>query len=414
MNILYLRTHYYLNVKVGGSVSHTAGVINSLSKKHNVVVYSNEILPHINNVQLHVIKPVLIKHLPNHINELIYNIKIIKKLKNIDKFDAIYHRYSGFSFAPSYLAKKNNITLILEYNGSEVWMTKHWTHWTQPVLYYPKILCDLYYNHIRIPIISIIENYNLKSANLIVVVSKAMANELLNRGISLDKILINPNGVDITKFNPYVKFDDILEKFNLHNRTILGFIGSFSIWHGVENIVLAYNKLISESEYYKNITKLLLIGDGPLMPNVKELISKLQIQNNVITTGIIPHDLTPKYLNACDILINATVPNPDGSEFFGSPTKLFEYMAMGKAIISSNIGQMAEILENYQDAILVKAGDIDELKYAMKILINDHELRKKLGMNAREKVTKNYSWDIHVDRIINKLYEIKFQNKTLK
>jgi len=108
-------------------------------------------------------------------------------------------------------------------------------------------------------------------------------------------------------------------------------------------------------------------------------------------------------LSACDVLINSTVPNPDGSEFLGSPTKLFEYMAMGKAIICSNMAQMAKILEHNKTAYMVKPADIDELMNSMKILIDDEKMRKILGKNAREEVLAKYTWDKHVERILERI-----------
>ena len=90
-----------------------------------------------------------------------------------------------------------------------------------------------------------------------------------------------------------------------------------------------------------------------------------------------PFSEIPEYLSVCDILLSPQVQNSDGTEFFGSPTKIFEYMAMGKAIISSNMAQMAEILEDRKTAILVKPADIDDMKDAMIELIENKNLREE-------------------------------------
>ena len=143
-----------------------------------------------------------------------------------------------------------------------------------------------------------------------------------------------------------------------------------------------------------------MIGDGIRMPEVKERILEYNLEKNAVLTGLIPQEQGAKFLSACDILINATVPNPDGSEFFGSPTKLFEYMAMGKAIICSNMAQMSEILEHGKTAYMVEPGNIDELATAMKGLVDDGELRQRLGDSARDEVIQKYTWDKHVDKIL--------------
>ena len=143
-----------------------------------------------------------------------------------------------------------------------------------------------------------------------------------------------------------------------------------------------------------------MIGDGVRMPVVKKYILEFGLQENVALAGLILQDQGAKFLNACDILINATIPNPDGSEFFGSPTKLFEYMAMGKAIICSDMAQMSEILEHGKTAYMVEPGNIDELATAMKELVDDSELRQRLGGSARDEVIQKYTWDRHVDKIL--------------
>ena len=194
--------------------------------------------------------------------------------------------------------------------------------------------------------------------------------------------------------------DRALEKYNLENKIVIGFIGTFGQWHGAENIALAFGKLLKKSPEYKNKAKLFMIGDGVRMPIVKKHILEFNLQENVVLTGLIPQEQGAKFLSACDILINATVPNPDGSEFFGSPTKLFEYMAMGKAIICSDMAQMSEILEHGKTAYMVEPGNIDELATAMKELVDDGELKQRLGDSARDEVIQKYTWDKHVDKIL--------------
>ena len=215
-----------------------------------------------------------------------------------------------------------------------------------------------------------------------------------------NKIIVNPNGIDESKYNPQIKCDDVKQKYNLENKIVIGCIGTFGQWHGAENIALAFGRLLKKYPEYKNKAKLFMIGDGIRMSAVKKYILEFDLQENVILTGLIRQDYGAKFLSTCDILINATVPNPDGSEFFGSPTKLFEYMAMGKAIICSDMAQMSEILEHGKTAYMVEPGNIDELMTAMKKFIDDKELRYRLGINAREEVLQKYTWDKHVDKIL--------------
>lgn len=400
MKILYLRTLYWFNLKAGGSVGHTAGVINAMDKKAELSVVSNDFLPDVDK-EITIVEPIKIPLVPKDILEFFYNFKIIKYCKNL-KPDAIYQRYNGFSFCGAYIAKIKNIPFVLEFNSSDVWKIKNWKN---NDTFLKRIFKTIYYKIFKLPIVSAIEKYNLNSAAHIVVVSDTLKNILLKFGVDENKIIVNPNGIDENKYNPHIKCEDVKQKYNLENKIVIGFIGTFGQWHGTENIALAFGGLLKKYPEYKNKAKLFMIGDGVRMSVVKKYILKFDLQENVILTGLIPQYEGAKFLSACDILINATVPNPDGSEFFGSPTKLFEYMAMGKAIICSDMAQMSEILEQGKTAYMVEPENIDELSTAMKELLDDYKIRNYLGHNAREEVIKKYTWEKHVDKILKALSE---------
>lgn len=395
MKILYLRTLYWFGLKAGGSVGHTAGIINAMDKKVELSVVSNDFLPDVDK-DITIVRPIKISLVPKDILELFYNFKIIRYCKNL-KADAIYQRYNGFSFCGAHIAKKKNIPFVLEFNSSDVWKIKNWKN---NDTFLKRIFKTIYYKIFKLPIVSTIEKYNLNSATRIVVVSDALKSILLKFGVDEKKIIVNPNGIDERKYNPQIKCDDVKQKYNLENKIIIGFIGTFGQWHGAENIAMAFGRLLKKYPEYKNKTKLFMIGDGVRMPIVKKHILEFDLQENVVLAGLIPQEQGAKFLSACDILINATVPNPDGSEFFGSPTKLFEYMAMGKAIICSNMAQMSEILEHGKTAYMVEPGNIDELATAMKELVDDGELRQRLGDSARDEVIQKYTWNKHVDKIL--------------
>ncbi|HXZ44534.1 MAG TPA: glycosyltransferase, partial [archaeon] len=100
------------------------------------------------------------------------------------------------------------------------------------------------------------------------------------------------------------------------------------------------------------------------------------------------------------------VPNPDGTPFFGSPTKLFEYMAMGKGIVASDLDQIGEILEHGKTAWLVKPGDPDALADGIVRLARDAGLRGALGEAARCEAVAKHTWTAHVGRILTRMVEL--------
>jgi len=93
------------------------------------------------------------------------------------------------------------------------------------------------------------------------------------------------------------------------------------------------------------------------------------------------------------------VPSTDGSEFFGSPTKLFEYLAMGKGIVASRLGQVGEVIIDGENGLLVEPGDADGLARAIERLAGDGELRARLGAAARETAIERYTWRHNAARV---------------
>jgi glycosyltransferase involved in cell wall biosynthesis len=109
----------------------------------------------------------------------------------------------------------------------------------------------------------------------------------------------------------------------------------------------------------------------------------------------------PALLDACDILLSPHVPLEDGSEFFGSPTKLFEYMAMGKGIVASRLGQIGDVLKDEKTALLVEPGNAQQLAEAILRLDTSRELREKLGLAAREAAIASHTWKINAQRVLD-------------
>ncbi|MCX6646855.1 MAG: glycosyltransferase family 4 protein [bacterium] len=311
----------------------------------------------------------------------------LKALQNHSP-DAIYARYSLDSYVPVIFSRELDIPLILEYNGSEIWVSKHWG------------------SRLRHPALAEkIEEYVIRSADMITVVSQPLKDELLKRGIDGNRILVNPNAVDPEMFDPGRFSSDEIKKLRSElgipdGRIVAGFIGTFGQWHGVEVLARAIPVAL------KNNPNLhfLLIGGGLLYGSVKELLKESGVLDRVAFTGIIPQRDAPKYLMCADFFLSPHVPNPDGTPFFGSPTKLFEYMALGKGIIASDLDQIGEILEHGKTALLVKPGDPDDLAKAINTLYNDMALVDRLGKAARELVLEKYTWDAHVGKILDHLY----------
>ncbi len=387
--VLYLRTDLYYGVKSGGSIAHISGVINAFFKLNlNLTFITTDKIPTVvNEVKQNIVCLSRRYWSFNEIKVLHSNFDIHRfaSVHAKKRFFFVYQRYSMNSFVGVILSKKLNVPFVLEYNGSEVWISKNWGN-------------GLSFEFIA----KYIEMLNLKRASLVIVVSRELQIELINRGIEKEKILINPNGVDAEFYRPNIDCQDIVKRYGFENIVILGFIGSFGPWHGAEILVETFCKYFRSDKGQERV-KLIMIGDGQTNAGAREIARRYNCENQVIFTGAIPQHLGPEYLAACDILVAPHVKNNDGTEFFGSPTKLFEYMAMGKAIIASNLNQIGEIIVNNQSGLLVEPGSHEQLANAINVLIEDKPLRKFLGKNARDRAIKYHSWQHHVEIILDRL-----------
>lgn len=390
---IYLRTDLIFGLRSGGSVGHVAGVLNHLDCFVGQPIFlTTDTIPIVReDIETKMIIPHGrfwdFKELPGIYFNHIFVAEAEKYLRG-RKVSFIYQRYSLNNYSGVKLANRLRVPFVLEYNGSEIWINRHWG---RPLKY--ESLSEQ------------IELLNLTSADVTVVVSQPMKDELVKRGIEEKKILVNPNGVDPDRFFPSIDGAGIRKQYNFDGKAVIGFIGTFGKWHGAEILAEAFGKLLHKYPEYQERVKLFMIGDGITMPLVKENIEKFKLNQNCILTGLVPQEKGPEYLAACDILVASHIPNPDGTPFFGSPTKLFEYMAMGKGIVASDLNQIGEVLKHDHTAWLVKPGDIESLMMGLKTLIDDKPRRDRLGRAARQEVVAKYTWREHTRKIIEKLKE---------
>jgi glycosyltransferase involved in cell wall biosynthesis len=305
-----------------------------------------------------------------------------RKLLVGEKPRVIYQRHGRFVVAGVLLARALGVPFVLEYNGSEVWIADHW----DPARFAPWL--------------RMAEEIALWGASTIVVVSEALKTELITHGLPPERILVNPNGVDPSKFHPHCGDRDKLRRgfgFDAHH-IVVAFVGTFSYWHGVPVLQEAIQRLLGEgipgraSDPVANNLRFLLIGVGPLQAEMRAALREYEEQGRVVFAGVVPHDEVPAYLDAADILASPHVPMPDGRPFIGSPTKLFEYMAMAKAIVASRLDQLETVLTHNETALLVRPGDAEELAEAIVAAAANCDLRTRLGRNARAAAMANHTW----------------------
>ena len=289
--------------------------------------------------------------------------------------DFIYERYSLWGMTGMWLAKKLRIPVVLEVNAPLVYeQQKYRASMTFPLL------------------ARRVERHIWKKADMVIAVSELLRGRLQRCGVESRRIQVLPNAVDPLLFQPDSKGGELRRQLNLDGHFTVGFVGTFRPWHGVDFLLTAFEDLHRSDPK----THLLLVGDGPLRSRLEEQARNAGLEKAVTFAGKIAHHDVPKYIAAMDV---AVAPYPALDEFYYSPIKLFEYMASGRAVVASRVGQIAEFLADGETGLLFEPGDSADLLRCLAKVRTDPTLGCELGGKAG-KACREYTWTRNVTKVI--------------
>ena len=289
--------------------------------------------------------------------------------------DLIYERYAFMSWIGVKMANAWKIPLILEVNYTSL-----------------DDLCVRKRTKVLKPFLQNIEKYIFKNASLLLPVSSFLAEELIEMGIDKKRILVSPNAVDLSDAIISEIDNEIKNKYIFRNGPVIGFVGSFAPWHKVDFLVDA---CLSLSEQVENLN-LLLVGDGPMYQAIEKKLKDCDTLNSILI-GRVGHKSIYKYIQLMDI---AVMPH---SNNYGSPMKVFEYMAMGKAVVAPDYSPLRDAIDNYKDGVLFEPGSFEKFESSLYRLITDEEMRKKIAKNARKRVEQDHNWNNRVKKALKQL-----------
>ena len=289
-----------------------------------------------------------------------------------EPFDLVYERYSLWSFGAMEYGREMGIAAILEVNAPLIEEQKAY-----------RKLSDLTGAEAAM-------HRAFAAATNIVAVSDELVRYIAGKTAAPEKICVIPNAINPARF-PI----DLLPICSGPQRHFtVGFVGSLRPWHGLGILIEAFHQLhraFAEA-------RLLIVGHGPERDAISRDVQAHGLASVVTLTGAVAPDLVPRYLASMDLAI---APYPQLSNFYFSPLKVYEYMAAGKAIVASRIGQLKTLIEHGVNGWHVPPGDPNALAEAMLHLSQHRELRQRLGMTAREKVLRNHTWDHVVQQIFD-------------
>ena len=311
-------------------------------------------------------------HEPNQIAKNIrYIFKEYKIIKS-EKPDVVISRLDVYLFSTLVVTRLLRLPWIIEADSPEVYEYR-----------------KFYTQYRKLPLIDgTIERLNLRVADKIFVVSNLIKKYFIEkRKIAPSKIEVIPNAADEKKYQPTYRNGSIAKNYKLNGSVVLGFIGSFHYWHGVENLILIINRILSAE---KGVKFLLVGAGGAKEGEIRNFVERNGYQDNVIFTGSVPHNKIGQYISVMDIVL---APYPGLEFFYFSPMKVYEYMASGKAIVASNIGQIGEIIRNGDNGLLYDPDDIESMIDGICQLLKNTKLRQILGQNARNSIDEEHNWN---------------------
>lgn len=381
--VMYLRAEpsvRWLGRYVGGAATHTSGVVNGLAGNGlEVEVWAAQPPDDVSAVR-HTVPPRRSYDIVRGLAYTDFGLRLIGATRGRCA-DLVYQRYALGSFAGLEIARRLGVPLVLEFNGSELWVERNWGS-----------------GHMRLgATLEALEQRNLADASLIVVVSDVLREQLVERGIDPRRILVNPNGVDVEALAPLRERSPAAwrAELGLPEAPTVGFIGTFGQWHGAP-LLPAIAAGVPEARF-------VIVGDGLQRPDVEAEVDRLGVRDRVLLTGLVEREEALRHLAGCDVCLSPHVPNADGSRFFGSPTKLFEYMGLGKAIVAADLEQIGEVIEHERTGLLHPPGDTAAAATAVRRLLGDDGLRERLAGAALVEAERTYSWRAHTRRILERL-----------
>jgi glycosyltransferase involved in cell wall biosynthesis len=239
----------------------------------------------------------------------------------------------------------------------------------------------------------------MSKADLVLPISKWMMQDLVNKGIPKEKMIVFPMGVNIEHLSLKISGANVREELKLNNFPTIIYTGTMGKIRGMHFLL---RTIVRAKKKIPDI-KLLMVGDGDDRTQLEKLAQSLGIKENVIFTGRVPRSQVPEYIAAADVGISPVPPLPIFQ--ISSPTKLIEYMGMGKPAIGNDIPDQKEVIGDSGGGICTRYNE-EEFAKAIIELLNNPRKAVEMGKAGREWVVRNRSYEILANNLEQRYFDI--------
>lgn len=238
-----------------------------------------------------------------------------------------------------------------------------------------------------------LENFALRRVDAVTTICEGLRNDMVGRGIAPGKITTIPNAVDVEKFaSSHPANESLKQQLGLDNKRIIGFIGSFYAYEGLDILLRALPIMLSTH----SDLRILMVGGGPQDESLRRLASQLGIGDKVVFTGRVPHDQVQDYYDLIDVLVYPRLSMRLTD--LVTPLKPLEAMAQGRVLAASDVGGHQELIRDGYNGVLFKSGDPYALAQKVGELINTPNQWESLRRAGREFVETERNWQKSVAR----------------
>lgn len=238
-----------------------------------------------------------------------------------------------------------------------------------------------------------LETRALKAADHVFTICEGLRSDIVARGIPSSKVTVIPNAVDIDAFEPGGQPDAALKaKLGLQNASVIGFIGSFYAYEGLDLLLDALPAILLQ----RPEVRVLLVGGGPQDAALKAQAQRLGVADKVVFTGRVPHAEVQRYYDLIDVL--AYPRHSMRLTELVTPLKPLEAMAQGRLLVASDVGGHKELIRHGETGMLFKAGSTSALADTVVDLLLNQEQWTQIRRAGRAFVESERNWTASVAR----------------